>query len=119
MFIRIFNWFKKRREWTKDHKQAWLGLAAVDANGVTEFQKLLLAYLELVFPELEFSREGKSEAYFVATIPNSKIKVFVFPDGAQVIKEKHLLRAEEWDYRTPAEMIDALDSVLRSCWHAT
>ena len=119
MLNRVFDWFMKRREGTADHKREWLGLTEPDANGVTRFQRMVLSHLETATPDLEFVRKGISEAYFIATIPDSKINVFVFPDGVQVVKNRHLLRAEEWDYRTPAEMIEELDLVLRTCRQAT
>ncbi len=119
MFSRVFDWFRRRRAWTEDHKQAWLGMTEAGVDGVTELQKMLSTYLQLTYPELEFAKVDGSEAYFVSTIPNSKIKVYLFPDGIQIVNRAHLLRAEEWDYRTPGDMIDAMDKVLRSYRHAT
>jgi len=119
MLNRVLDWFMKRRRWTADHKREWLGFTEPDASGVTPLQKMVLSHLEIAAPDLEFVREGISEAYFIATIPDSKINVFVLSDGVQIIKNRHLLRAEEWDYRTPAEMIEELDLVVRTCRHAT
>jgi hypothetical protein len=119
MFGWISGWFRRQREWHADHKRAWAGQTEVDASGTSQFQRTVLAHLETAAPVLVFNKEGGQEAFFVAPIPNSNINVFVFPDGIQVLGKKFLMRSEEWDHRTPGEMIDELISVLRSRGCAT
>lgn len=110
----ISAWFRKQQKWRDDHKREWAGLTGIGPSGVSLFQKKVLGRLEINAPTLVFRLEGKQEQYFVANVSDSGFKVFVFPDGIQVFEKRFLMREEEWDRRTPDEMIEILISILKS-----
>lgn len=112
MFQRFFQWFKDQKAWKADHIRTWSGMTALDSGGISKFQNAALSALENHGVQLPFQRMGEAEAYFLATIPNTEIEVFIYSDGAHVSGDQNLLRAEEWDYRTPDDLIQDLISTV-------
>ena len=115
MLSRVLGWFKEQKAWKADHIRTWAGMTELDSNGISKFQKNAISALEQQGVHLDFKRVGESEAYFLASIPSTEIDVYIYGDGAQVSGNENLLRAEEWDYRTPNDLIQELVSVI--CKH--
>jgi len=112
MIRRFFDWLSERKTWKSDHMRTWKGFTEADSEGITKFQTKAISDIESQGVQLQFQRMGQSEAYFVATIQGTEIEVFIYSNGAQVMGNQNLLRAEEWDYRTPEDLIQALVSVV-------
>jgi len=120
MFTRLLGWFREQKAWKADHIQSWKGLTELDSNGISRFQTLALGAFDSSTIQIQFERMGQTEAYFHATIPGTDLEVYVFSDGAQVLNDaKFLLRAEEWDYRTPDELFNDLLLTVSAAVNAT
>jgi len=119
MLHRLSNWLQAQRAWKNDHVRTWHGLTSLDENGVSQFQRNCLLAIESLPLSLEFKQMGTSEAYFVSLIPNTNIEIFLYIDGAQVVGDHNIFRAEEWDFRTPDDLIQALTTTVSGLAHAT
>ena len=128
MFGRIANWWREQKEWRQVHERAFGSVGIPDADGVTSFQRQLMAAVADVMPPSTFQRatmQGSpfaGETYFVADIPGTKMQLFVYPREAGISNppKTGILSAtkwgpyEEWDYRTPDELIAAVVEDVKS-----
>lgn len=52
--------------------------------------------------------EGEKELYLVAGLPGSASKVFIYENGSSIHESGRDYIAEEWDFKTPDELIQAV-----------
>ncbi len=112
MIRKLLQWINRRKEWHADHLKTWDGMSVLDPTGVSKFQSTALASLQGHGIQLPFKQVGSSEKYLLASIPGSEIDVYLYVNGAQVVGEHNILVAEEWDFRTPDELIQELVRVV-------
>jgi hypothetical protein len=110
MFSRFTQWLKEQRRWHKDHETAWAPVIAVGADGLTPFQHKCQAAFVKAIPGLAFEQGGEKERYLVAGLPGTASKVYIYENGSNIHEPKHDFIAEEWDFKTPDELIQAVVS---------
>jgi len=52
--------------------------------------------------------------FLTAAIPNTDVKVYVYVDGGGLQGSQLDFRAEEWDYKTPEELIAELVNEVKA-----
>ena len=108
MFSRITRWLKEQRAWHTEHEAAWKPLIAVGADRLTPFQhKCQAAFLKAI-PSLGFEQGGEKERYLVAALPGTASKVYIYENGSNIHEAGRDFIAEEWDFKTPDELIQAV-----------
>src|SRR5438552_633386 len=120
MFDPIRRWWRESREWRRTHDQTFAEVAVADADGITAFQRRIMSAVEPTIRSDSFMRAVMSDGtpYLVANIPGTSSQLFVYPREAG-ISTKDACRGEkwtpyeEWDFRTPDELISAVVSDLR------
>ena len=111
MFTRIREWFRQQRIWRQEHEAAWAAVSARGPDQLTMFQRQCSKALESAVPGLTFQvKQGGHELYLVADLPNTKAQVFVYLDGSNIHEKGNDFIAEEWDFKTPEELYEALVS---------
>ena len=115
MLGRIANWWRAQKEWRRVHIQAFAEADVADSEGITIFQRRLIDAVSDVIASSAFRRETSAgEVYLVAEIPGTDKELFVYSTEAQfasVSKSGDYSKRwpfEEWDYRTPDELIAAV-----------
>ena len=109
MFARIRQWFRDQRAWSAAHRAAWDPTAKKGEDGLSAFQRQCSEALRIAVPALMFEKhQGTSELYLVADLPNTKAKVYVYLDGSNIHETGNDFIAEEWDFKTPEELIQAV-----------
>ena len=114
MLGRIADWWRAQKEWRRTHLRTFAEVAVVDSEGVTVFQRRLMDAIDHLIPRSAFRRESwGAEPYFVADVPGTNKKLFVYSTEAQFALSKTSINAdrwpfEEWDYRTPDDLIAAV-----------
>jgi len=122
MLGRIREWWRAKWEWRRAHKLAFAEVATTDAEGVTSFQRRLVSAVQSTVLPDSFNRvvAQNGEIYFVAPIPETSMQLFVYANGAELTGAPTRGRSsregrsyEEWDFRTPDELINSVVEDLR------
>lgn len=116
MIARLVLWWKNLRQWRQDHKAAFAAMSTSGADGVTVFQAHCLETISEVVPRVSFERikpESGDALYLVAPIPNSDSRLFIYNTEAGIHGPGGDWRFEEWDFRTPTELIEAVVQAIR------
>lgn len=83
---------------------SWKQLAEMDVFGTSPFQNLCCREVARFIPDVMFEEKGTSEKYFVAEIPMNGIKVYVYPDSAEIVSPSLGIRFERADSETPQDL---------------
>jgi hypothetical protein len=124
MFGRIKQWWRAERTWRREHIEAFAEATVCDTEGVTNFQRRLMASAESAVPAISFRREQSKEGgvglYFVADVPGTAMQLYVYPNEAgfgnapkRGLFADGVRPYEEWSFRTPDELIQAIVDELR------
>jgi hypothetical protein len=109
MFERFRKWFTQHRAWRSEHEAAWAPVKLKGPDQLTSFQHQCSEALAGAVPGLTFERKtGQKELYLVADLPKTKAQVFVYEDGSNIHEAGRDFVAEEWDFKTPADLIAAV-----------
>ncbi len=109
MFARVREWFREQRAWHRQHEAAWAAVTARGPDQLTTFQHQCTEALSRAVPGLTFEKKkGERELYLVADLPNTKAQVFVYENGSNIHETDRNFIAEEWDFKTPTELIEAV-----------
>lgn len=107
----LFSWIQRRRNWHREHIAAFSAATQLESDGLSRFQHdALFALAEFVAPDL-FGRVAMTKergAYLVAELGESGAELYVYPNGASILGQEPDLRFEEWDYRTPEDLLAAV-----------
>lgn len=112
MLVRIARWFRDRAQWARHHKAAWDGMLTPEANGLSRFQAACESALTATLATrqrtlIERSIGGSAtEPYVTARVSDSLLTVWIYLDQANVEGPGLDARYEQWDARTPQELID-------------
>lgn len=114
MFARIRKWFREQRAWHAAHKTAWALVTRLEADELTPFQHECTEALLKAIPGLKFDKnKGEKESYLVADLPSANAKVYVYLNGSNIHEKGKDFIAEEWDFKTPQELIKAVVNEAR------
>ena len=117
MFGRVVKWVRDRGEWSRSHRTAWAGMAAIGPSGLSEFQVQcetgLRRALSASGRSLTDRRVHKAaEPYISASISQSSFQVWIYVDQVNFEAPNVDRRFEEWDAISPAALIDDACSLL-------
>jgi hypothetical protein len=124
MFRRLAGWWSANKRWNREHKVAWQGAAALDAEGLSAFQRECERQLAERLVRVN-SGVGKREHHLrsdggsdlIVTLAGTQIRAWIYEDGASLKGPGVDIRFEEWNALTPealAEQIaDRAEGIIR------
>ncbi len=120
MLARLFSRWRNARQWRREHVESFARVATPNEEGVTPFQAQCLAAVDSIVSRGAFQVAVHSDGtrYFVAPIPGTTAELFVHDTEAGIHGPSLDWRFEEWDYRTPEELVAKVVESLHEL-HAT
>lgn len=107
----LIAWFRKQRQWHRDHVAAFSAVTQRQSDGLTVFQHQAVDALAQLVPAPLFKRiamdKGGGE-YLVAPIGSQGAELYIYPNEAAIFGAKPNAWFEEWGYPTPVELLQAL-----------
>lgn len=112
MWKRFRRWLADNRDWNRQHRQAWSGVTSPGPGGLSVFQERCesaltreirsagLAIVERTIQPLE-----RNETLLYIRLTPGDLDVWICSAGAQFGYRTGDVRLEEWDARTPDELI--------------
>ena len=112
----VFDWWRESRQWRHDHLSAFSTVGGIDGNGLTTFQNQCLNAVSIYLPASSFERiTGKDNmVYLKAPIGNSGVQLFIYETEAGMHGPFLDRLFEEWDFRTPADLITEVTTTLKA-----
>ena len=107
----VIAWFKKVRQWRRDHVAAFAAAVQREADGLTLFQVQVIAAVSRFVPAASFERSALNKepgVFLSAPLGSAGSELFVYPNEAAILGAKPYAWFEEWDYRTPEDLLHAL-----------
>ena len=107
----ILAWVQRQREWRREHIAAFAAVAQAEADGLTIFQHKAVAAVARFVPRNQFKRvpaDGKESDYLVGQLGSHGSELHIYANEAHIFGSKPHRWFEEWDYRTPEELLQAL-----------
>ena len=118
----VAKWWNESRQWKQEHVATFAAACVRNSDGTTVLQRRLIASIAEVMPEVSFERELEADGVvrFAAQVPNTKFRLYVYPNEAGFMdtsKKRPVYGTdwrpfEEWDFRTPDELISAVTKHL-------
>lgn len=106
----LLQWNRRRRQWNAEHIAAWAGYDVPGESGLTPFQ----VRCEALLTE-ELTRRGVRLAarclddtlggHVRAQLGHSGWSIAIYRDGAQLNGPEAVVVVEQWDARTPNDLI--------------
>jgi hypothetical protein len=108
----VLQWFGRQRQWRREHIASFSAVSGIQPDGLTLFQHRALAAVARAATPDRFERvPTKSEpgVYLHGPLGHLGHELYIYPNEAAIShgSKPHAI-FEEWDYRTPEELIDAL-----------
>ena len=107
------KWITKESRWRREHIAAFAEVSATQTDGLTLFQHRVLAEVAGMISRENFKVVAMNKEpgmYLLAPLGSKGAELFVYPNEAGIFGAKPYARYEDWDYRTPADLIGALVS---------
>lgn len=111
----LIAWFQQQGQWRRDHIAAFSIATQLEADGLTRLQHdALSAVARFVAPALfkHVAMDKGGGTYLVAALGSSGAELYIYPNEAAIFGRKPHAWFEEWDYRTPEDLLAA---VVREC----
>jgi len=117
MFGFIARWWQRGVEYRRAHNAAFAPFKEVDSDGITVFQRRMMSELSSVIPPDNFIRGSDSSKAVIleADVPGTKKRLYLYPAEAGIALDtsrppsySRYAPHEEWDYRTPEELMKAV-----------
>ena len=128
MLKRLRSWWADSRAWHRQHEAAWDGWVDTDGSHASRFEASCEdAFLEAFGAQLlNRAEEGGVHRKFGAwhqvryDLETPELTLFITDCGTVSLSrgEESLVRLEEWDAETPAELIERAISECRSALSA-
>jgi hypothetical protein len=97
----LIQWWKVSRRWRQDNTESWAGMDVPGEDGLTRFQKICLEALSSVTDTSGRSIEGgETEKYISGSFRASRLRWYIYEDGAEISNGNTDMRFERWDFRT-------------------
>jgi hypothetical protein len=109
--VGVLAWVRRQREWRRDHIAAFAAAINAQPDGLTAFQHNALASVARFVPPHEFKRvptKSKEPDYLVAPFGSRGSELYIYANEAHIFGTKPHRWFEEWDFRTPEELLQAL-----------
>jgi hypothetical protein len=108
------EWQEKRRFKKAAREAAWQDANDTGADGLSNFERRVLAALEPVVGPLSLIRAGAKMPYLWGSVPNTNLVLYIYGDEAQVHGDRQIFRKERWDYDSPDAYIRDLVAFIRN-----
>ena len=106
----IGAWLNSQRQWRRDHIAAFSAVSQKQSDGLTLFQHQAINALSHIVPLASFKRVAErteGEEFLSASLGNSGSELYIHSNEA-TISGVEPAWFEEWGYRTPADLLEAL-----------
>lgn len=120
MLKRITKWFSESREWHRQHIEAWSGWTEPSQNNLSRFQieceaAMSNALLEVGsrFTDRVVTPLKSGDSELKVALWNTSYEVWLYSDSISSKGKGGEFWLEEWDARTPRELIDIAVSKIR------
>ena len=107
----LIAWFQKQREWRRDHIASFTAEMQRQPDGLTLFQHSALTAIARFVPHDQFKHhpmEKEDGVYLLAPLGSEEFELYIYPNEAGIFGAKPHVSLEEWDYRTPTDLLQAL-----------
>jgi len=109
---------RERRAWKADHSATWPPASAVGFDGTSSFERLCDQKLRVEIANrgltiVEIVRTSEGYPYISYEVPGIGARIFVYNDQVEIATHKSHLILEQWDTRTPDEMVARATTFLR------
>ena len=91
-------------------------MGGIDGNGLTTFQNQCLNVVSIYLPASSFERITSKDntVYLKAPIGNSGAQLFIYETEAGMHGPSLDRLFEQWDFRTPADLITEVTTTLKA-----
>ena len=113
MFMTIVKKLRAWRALVREHELAWRDQIIGDADGLSPFQKSVMAALSEATDSGTLTTCKMPENYLRFDFSGAETFVFAYLDGVEVHGPRPW-RAEHWDYPTPQELISDMLVAVQS-----
>lgn len=108
----LLQWFGRQRQLRREHIASFSAVTNIQSDGLTLFQHRALAAVANVVPSDRFERVSTASepgAYLLGPLGKRGHELYIYPNEAAISfgSKPHAI-FEEWDYRTPDDLIEAL-----------
>lgn len=107
----LMSWLRNERQWKRDHVAAFTAVAAKQMDGLTLFQHQALSVVAQFVETERFKRivmKDEEGEYLVAPLGSHGAELYIYPNEAGIFGTRPHVWFEEWDYRTPSDLLHAL-----------
>jgi hypothetical protein len=120
MLGRIVSWWQRHGAWRREHVDTFAQVSVADADGITPFQHRVVEAVAFAIPTNAFESKVHADGttYLVASLPERTSQLFVYDTEAAILGDGGDAHFEEWDYRTPDDLIRSVIAHVRKV-HAT
>lgn len=108
----LLAWFRRERQWRRDHVTSFSIAAATAADGFTLFQQRCLETLNACHPTPRFERvpaaDGSQGYWLEAPFDDAGATLCIYQNEAGIFGGNTKVWFEEWDFRTPEDLIQSV-----------
>lgn len=107
----LLRWIADQRRWRQEHVAAFEAVSQLRPDGLTAFQHRALGAVARFVSADKFTRvpmDQEPGVYLLAPLGASGFELYIYPNEASVFGRKPHAWFEEWDYKTPDELLAAL-----------
>ena len=109
----LLQWIERRRRWRREHIAAFNEVSRIQPDGLTLFQHQAQRAISGLVPAEHFTRVAMNNepgVYLKAPLGSGGFELYLYTNDAGIFGCKPHAWFEEWDYRTPTELLEALVS---------
>ena len=112
MLRQLIDWNRRRKQWNADHVAAWRGISDHDQSGLSPFQyrceqRLVDALRVAGYIVANRQIKGPEGARYISgSVVHGPVTFWLHDDTVGYDVGAASRRFEEWDYRTPDELIE-------------
>jgi hypothetical protein len=122
MLRNLLTWNRRRRKWNTEHESAWRGVSVHSGEDrLSPFQRDCEGALESALSGIGCQLVERvvempaGNEYIAAKVASTDVRAWIHDDTAGFDAPAGSRRFEEWDYRTPADLItDFCEHVVRA-----
>ena len=107
----IRAWFERQRQWRREHIAAFAAVADKHDDGLTAFQHNAISALATLVEANSYLRRVMPDDLgecLIAPLGNNGAVLWIYVTDAGIFGVKPHSWFEEWDYRTPDDLLKAL-----------
>jgi hypothetical protein len=107
----LLRWIANQRRWRQEHVAAFEAVSQLRPDGLTAFQHQALDAVARFVSADTFKHvpmEQEPGVYLLAPLGASGFELYIYPNEASIFGRKPHAWLEEWDYKTPDELLTAL-----------